>query len=356
MNFSKQLIEWYKQNKRDLPWRNTKNPYKIWLSEIILQQTRVNQGWSYYTKFINQFPTIIDLANATEEEVLKLWQGLGYYSRARNLHFTAKHIAFNLNGFFPTDYNEILKLKGVGEYTAAAISSFAYNQPFPVVDGNVFRVLTRIFGIETPIDSNEGKKAIYSLAHELIDSKRPLLFNQAIMEFGALQCIPKSPSCKSCIFNQNCYASINNMVTLFPIKQNKIKQRFRYFNYLVFISERNSTLLHKRIENDIWKNLYDFPLVETDKPIENIETLILHSDFHTFKKQLQALFFIKKSSPIKHVLSHQKIIATFWIVHTSDISKIKKDYTEINLDDIEIYPVPVLIENYIASFKKLEKK
>ncbi|PKP46020.1 MAG: A/G-specific adenine glycosylase [Bacteroidetes bacterium HGW-Bacteroidetes-12] len=356
MNFSNQLIKWYKQNKRDLPWRNTKNPYKIWLSEVILQQTRVTQGLSYYYKFIENFPTISDLANATEEEVLKLWQGLGYYSRARNLHFTAKHIAFNLNGTFPVSYNEILKLKGVGEYTAAAVSSFAYNQPFPVVDGNVFRVLTRIFGIETPIDSHEGKKTIYSLAHELIDSKRPLLFNQAIMEFGALQCVPKNPCCADCIFKLNCYAYINNVITSLPIKQNKTKQRFRYFNYLVFISEENTILLHKRIENDIWKNLYDFPLIETAEPIENIELLLTQSDFLQFKHQLHTLTFIKKSTPIKHILSHQKIMATFWRVHTSAISKIKKDYTEINLDDIENYPVPVLIENYITSFKELEKK
>ncbi|MCW8941497.1 MAG: A/G-specific adenine glycosylase, partial [Flavobacteriales bacterium] len=243
MEFSQKLISWYKNNKRDLPWRNTINPYKIWLSEIILQQTRVNQGLSYYYKFIEHYPSVKDLANASEQEVLKLWQGLGYYSRARNLHATARIITENYDGIFPVDYKKILSLKGVGEYTAAAITSFAYNQPYPVVDGNVFRVLARIYGVDTPIDTPEGKKTFNGLANKLIDKKQAATYNQAIMEFGALVCTPKNPECENCIFNNICAALINQQIELLPLKSKKIKQTNRYFNYLIIETNNSETFI-----------------------------------------------------------------------------------------------------------------
>ncbi|MFB0925151.1 MAG: A/G-specific adenine glycosylase, partial [Vicingaceae bacterium] len=233
MGFSEKLIVWYNEHKRDLPWRKTTDPYQIWLSEIILQQTRVNQGLDYFNKFIKKHPDIHSLAQSSEKDVLNLWQGLGYYSRARNLHFTAKYISNELNGEFPTEYKDILNLKGVGEYTAAAIASFAYKEAYPVVDGNVYRVLSRMFGIENPIDSTEGKKVFKQLATELIDTKNPDTYNQAIMEFGALQCTPKKPNCEDCPYLLECFAYKNGLITELPKKEKKIKQRNRYFNYLV---------------------------------------------------------------------------------------------------------------------------
>jgi len=250
MGFSSKLINWYHQNKRDLPWRNSTDPYQIWLSEIILQQTRVDQGLSYFNKFIEHHPNVNSLANAPEKEVLNLWQGLGYYSRARNLHFTAKVISKEHKGIFPSDYNDILKLKGVGEYTAAAIASFAYNLSYPVIDGNVYRVLSRIFGIENPIDSSKGKKIFKALATELIDNKNPATYNQAIMEFGALQCTPKKPKCEDCPFRLECYALKNELTAELPKKEKKIKQRNRYFNYVVVI-DNEKIYLKERKEKDI---------------------------------------------------------------------------------------------------------
>nr|WP_321539525.1 A/G-specific adenine glycosylase [Flavobacterium piscinae] len=223
MTFSNRLIQWYLENKRDLPWRNTTNPYPIWLSEIILQQTRVAQGLPYYERFIETFPTVFDLANASEEQVLKLWQGLGYYSRGRNLHKTAQIIAFELNGTFPTTYTELLKLKGIGSYTAATIASFSQKEVVPVVDGNVFRILARYFDVETDISSATAKKEFTALANELIDSKQPDVFNQALMEFGALQCVPKNPNCSICVFKDSCAALQKKKVDLLPIKLKKRK-------------------------------------------------------------------------------------------------------------------------------------
>src|SRR5690606_28672368 len=218
MTFSQKLISWYLQNKRDLPWRNTKNPYKIWLSEVILQQTRVAQGLPYYENFVKHFPTVFDLAKANEEQVLKIWQGLGYYSRARNLHHTAQYVSENLNGEFPKTYNKLIKLKGIGSYPAAAISSFSNDENVAVLDGNVYRVLSRYFGIETDISSSQGKKEFQEMADEVLDKKRPALFNQAIMEFGALQCVPKNPNCEVCVFNDSCVALQKNKVAQLPVK------------------------------------------------------------------------------------------------------------------------------------------
>jgi A/G-specific adenine glycosylase len=346
MDFSSLLIKWYKENKRDLPWRNTTDPYKIWLSEIILQQTRVDQGLNYYLKFIENFPTIIDLANSKEEKVLKLWQGLGYYSRARNLHFTAKYIQKNYNGTFPVNYKEILALKGVGEYTAAAISSFSFNMSYPVVDGNVYRVLARFFDINTPIDSTLGKKEFKALAEELIDKKNPAEYNQAIMEFGALQCKPKQPDCENCIFNSKCLALKNDNISILPIKEKKTKVKNRFFNYLVF-SDKKHTLIKNRTEKDIWQGLFDFPLIETVKPIHQFEKLNLEQ-----YKILNTLTdkSIQKSIEYIHILSHQKIHATFWSIQIDDISCVQNDELKIIKEEIVKYPVPKLIENFI--FKK----
>lgn len=347
MEFSNQLISWYNKNKRDLPWRNSKNPYHILLSEIILQQTRVSQGLDYFNKFVEHYPTVNDLANTSEQEVLKLWQGLGYYSRARNLHFTAKLIRDEYKGIFPKEHTKILALKGVGEYTAAAIASFAYNQPYPVIDGNVYRVLARVFGVEQAIDSTNGKKIIKELAEELIDKKNPATYNQAIMEFGALQCTPKKPDCNNCPFKQECFALKNNIIEKLPLKEKKIKQRNRYFNYIVNIENKQLNLV-KRDGIDIWQGLYDFPLIETQKPIIDIETLINH-----IKKKYQITikgFTLKsKSEEQKHILSHQKIYATFWLTTNFNIDFLKNNTVAINIKEINNYPVPKLIENYLKT-------
>ena len=350
MHFSDNLISWYKQNKRDLPWRNTTNPYKIWLSEIILQQTRVNQGLSYYYKFIEHYPTVNDLATASEQDVLKLWQGLGYYSRARNLHATAKVITKEYKGIFPNDYNSILSLKGIGEYTAAAIASFAYQLPYPVVDGNVFRVLARIYGIDAPIDTPVGKKTFYALANELINKKQAALHNQAIMEFGALVCTPKNPDCENCVFNNSCAALANKQVDLLPVKSKKIKQTNRYFNYLIIENNHSETFIAERKNSDIWKGLYDFPLIETWEKISSFNELSKHPTFQQLLPNSTTLVLNKVSSETKHILSHQKIYATFWHITANKTNHLETDFTKINSSSINNYPLPKLIENYVKSF------
>src|SRR5687768_10822903 len=270
--FSDKVAEWYKTNKRDLPWRETKDPYKIWLSEIILQQTRVNQGMPYYYKFIETFPTVHDLACASEQSVLRLWQGLGYYTRARNLHKCAKVVASRFNGEFPNNYKDLLQLPGVGEYTAAAIASFSFNEPVAVLDGNVFRMLSRYFGIEVEINTLEGKRIFSKLANELIHKKRPDLHNQAFMEFGALHCVPKNPPCSTCAFQATCYASLHGRQTELPRKMKKKAARKRYFYYLVF-RQGDTLLMQKRTAKDIWHGLFDFHLIEKNKPIKIEEIL-----------------------------------------------------------------------------------
>jgi A/G-specific adenine glycosylase len=258
------LIEWYSHNKRDLPWRNTQNSYNIWVSEIILQQTRVNQGPNYYYRFIDRYPDIESLANSNIDDLLKVWQGLGYYSRARNMHHTAQDIVNNYNGKFPSDYHELIKLKGIGDYTASAMASISFDQPTPVLDGNVFRVIARIFGISESTQSITSRKHFKKILHELIKNENPGIFNQAIMEFGALQCIPKNPDCKNCPLNSVCFAYNKNSVADFPAKKRKVKQKVRYFNYL-YIIYNDFTFIEKRTKNDIWKLLYQFPLLETKK-------------------------------------------------------------------------------------------
>ena len=343
MNFSNVLIKWYLQNKRDLPWRKTDNPYLIWLSEIMLQQTRVAQGTPYFLSFTTAFPTVFDLAKADEEQVLKLWQGLGYYSRARNLHKTAQYVANELSGKFPDNYNDLLKLKGVGEYTAAAIASFSYNEPVPVVDGNVFRVLSRYFDMETDIASASAKKEFAALAFELMPKDKPAIFNQAIMEFGALQCVPKNPNCDVCVFNTSCAALQKKKVDQLPVKLKKTKVRNRFFNYLVVSDDNENTIIQKRTAKGIWHNLYEFPLIETETP----------EDFDFISANVQEAFFKNNTvisiedcsdKSIIHKLSHQHLHIKFW--------KIKVDGSienGIDTTTLKTFPFPIVIFNFIET-------
>ncbi len=341
MNFSNLLIKWYLQNKRDLPWRNTTNPYPIWLSEIMLQQTRVAQGMPYFLSFTTAFPTVFDLAKASEEQVLKLWQGLGYYSRARNLHQTAQYITTELNGIFPVNYNDLLKLKGVGEYTAAAIASFAYNEIIPVVDGNVFRVLSRYFDINTDIAQASAKKEFTALAFELIPKDNPAIFNQAIMEFGALQCVPKNPNCSSCVFNESCAALQKNKVDQLPVKSKKLKVRNRYFNYVVASDENKNTIIQKRTSKGIWHNLYEFPLLETEKE-EDFDFVSEQIQKEYFKENTISSILETNNKSIVHKLSHQHLHIKFWNV------KIKGTIENgIDVETMKTFPFPIVIHNFI---------
>jgi A/G-specific adenine glycosylase len=309
------LMKWYDPNNRPMPWKSEKNPYLVWLSEIILQQTRVEQGLPYYNRFKNKYPTIAALANAPEDEIMKLWEGLGYYSRARNLHHTAKFITKNLNGVFPATYKGLLKLKGVGPYTAAAITSFAFGLPHAVVDGNVFRVLSRVFGIEDAIDTSSGRKKFDALAFELLDKKEAAIYNQAIIDFGATQCIPKLPDCNNCPFKKHCCAFRNDRIDILPVKLKKLKKKTRYFNYLV-LNYNNQVFIRKRIKKDIWQNLYEFPVIETDTLI-TLEELFQDSFFLSFSsKKVKLLHF---SKPIIQNLTHQKIISRFFELEVENI-------------------------------------
>jgi A/G-specific adenine glycosylase len=341
MEFHNTLIKWYLQNKRDLPWRKTADPYPIWLSEIMLQQTRVAQGTPYFLSFTTAFPTVFDLANANEEQVLKLWQGLGYYSRARNLHKTAQTVAFEMNGIFPGNYIDLLKLKGIGEYTAAAIASFSYNECVPVVDGNVFRVLSRYFGLETDIAQASAKKEFAALAFELMPKDNPAQFNQAIMEFGALQCVPKNPNCVECVFNSSCAALQKKKVNLLPVKSKKTKVRNRYFNYIVAVDDLENTIIQKRTSKGIWHNLYEFPLLETDK-VEDFETVAQQINQNFFKEnKLESLLEFNEESII-HKLSHQHLHIKFWKASLKGTIE-----NGIDLETAKTFPFPIVIHNFI---------
>ncbi|MBE0423546.1 MAG: A/G-specific adenine glycosylase [Lutibacter sp.] len=344
MILSKQLIYWYLQNKRNLPWRDTNNPYNVWLSEIILQQTRVDQGTSYYFQFIKHFPTVFDLAEANEEEVLKLWQGLGYYSRARNLHFSAKYIVEELNGNFPATYKELLKLKGVGDYTASAIASICFNEPTAVVDGNVYRVLSRYFGIDTAINSSAGIKIFKQLAQQLIDAKNPGTHNQALMEFGALMCKPRNPDCNICPLKNSCFALSKNCVNDLPVKEKKAKIKTRHFNYLVIHSSDHKTIVVKR-ETGIWQNLYEFPLIESDNVID-IEAITEHSIFKELFEGLSVTVKLFDKEVLVHKLTHQHIHTKFWVVTTT-----ASGHISIPWKAIKKYPVPALIDNFLNRYK-----
>jgi A/G-specific adenine glycosylase len=345
VDFSKNIIRWYNTHKRDLPWRETSDPYLVWLSEVILQQTRVEQGLPYFHRFVDAFPTVDELAAASEDEVLKHWQGLGYYSRARNLHHAAKEISSRWKGKFPSDYKDILSLKGIGTYTAAAIASFSFNLPHPVIDGNVYRLLSRYFGISSPIDSTNGRKEFSELAHRLIDLEQPAIYNQAIMEFGSLQCKPSSPDCGSCPLMHSCVAFKKGLTGSLPVKSKKMKPSDRYFNYLVILDSEN-ILLNRRVKQDIWKNMYDFPLVESSSELNT--TQLLQQD--GFRDIFTADSFSFEGQPVrlKHQLTHQTIHASFFRMQSRhhDIS-ITDSMVQEDVSRLSSYAVPRLIEKYL---------
>ena len=330
-DFGRQIISWYEANKRVLPWRSTRQAYRIWLSEIILQQTRVNQGLAYYERFVNAFPKVQDLANASEQEVLKLWQGLGYYSRARNLHFAAKQIVNDFNGVFPSNYKDIKSLKGVGDYTAAAIASFAFQLPHPVVDGNVYRLLSRYFNDDTAIDTGAGKKVFMQYAEELMLESEIDIYNQAIMEMGALVCTPKKPSCEECPLNASCAALKSNEVLELPVKSKKLKVTEKYMHYLVLKDE--FYLLQKREDKGIWRNMYEFPLIETKSAVEGISEKVEEMGFALNKELYET----------KHLLSHQKLHVKFW-----SVTQLKEKVSHyIKADSLEEYPIPRVIDRFL---------
>ena len=331
LQFQELITHWYHQNKRDLPWRTTKSAYVIWLSEIILQQTRVEQGLPYFHKFLQHYPSVSDLATADEQEILNDWQGLGYYSRARNLHKTAKEVVEIYKGVFPSTYNELLKLTGIGPYTAAAIASFAFDEAKAVVDGNVYRVLSRVFNIEEAIDSTQGKKTFELLANELIDKKNPATYNQAIMEFGALQCIPINPNCDVCPLQFQCLAFKNKTIAQRPVKAKKTKVTARHFVYLIELSPSQTIRIEKREGKGIWQNLYQFPLIEFDSPDEKTN----------FLASLDSKFI---SQEYKHILSHQQLFAHFAVVEPSN--EIPENQLEIGLSELSNFPIPRLIDKF----------
>ena len=342
MTFSQKIQVWYDKNKRDLPWRQSRDPYKIWLSEIMLQQTRVAQGTPYYLKFLENFPTVYDLAESSEEKVLKLWQGLGYYSRARNLHATAKTIVDDYGGNFPDTYAGLLKLKGVGDYTASAIASICFDKLEPVVDGNVYRVLSRYFGIDKPINSSDGIKYFKKLAREVMDTKNVRDYNQGIMEFGAIQCTPKAPYCLHCPLSSGCVALQKNSVHLLPVKLNKTKVRKRYFNYLVPLSQNGNTLLRQRIGKGIWQNLWEFPLYESEHSLTLDQLKQNMNDYPALRGFSEISRY--NDTPIVHKLSHQHLFTTFWIVRIAHL------HEGISFNKVEEYAVPVLIADFLKSF------
>lgn len=351
LDINDKLINWYLLHKRDLPWRNTHDPYKIWISEIILQQTRVIQGLEYYNRFIKRFPDIRSLAEAEEQEVLKYWQGLGYYSRARNIHFTAKNLLDKYKGEFPKDYNSILKLKGIGDYTAAAITSFSWNMPHPTVDGNVFRFLSRLYAIASPIDTTKGKKEFTQLAGQLIEKSQAGLFNQAIMEFGALQCTPNSPDCSSCPFKEECIAYNNHLVEKLPVKQNKTKTKKLYLYYF-HIQTNHSVFIKKRVDKGIWQNLFEFPVI-TSETILEFDELICHPIFQSWFPDKSIYDFNLVIDKRKHILSHRELYASFFQVKlTNEISDIP-GLLKIKEEELDHYPIHRLMQYYLD--KEFEK-
>jgi len=340
--FKKRLMLWYQGNARDLPWRQTRNPYFIWLSEIILQQTQVQQGLPYYLRFIKAYPTVHHLAKAPTDEVLKLWQGLGYYSRARNLQLAANTIVSEGGGKFPSSFKTLKQLKGVGDYTAAAIASIAFNEPVAVVDGNVYRVLSRLFAIDTPIDSPQGKSQFAALAQSLLDSKDPGTYNQAVMEFGALYCKPVQPDCKGCVLVDKCLAHQTERVAELPIKAKKTKVKALYFNYVVMVDQRQKTLLKKRSSGDIWEGLYEFTLHASETPISVVDSLLWLEKNYAFTKGATV---VHESKSYKHLLSHRTIHARFIVLSLP--KNIPATLQPIPIKAIASLPVARLTEKFL---------
>ncbi|MBN8576511.1 MAG: A/G-specific adenine glycosylase [Cytophagales bacterium] len=346
--FTSRVLAWYQRHQRDLPWRHTSDPYKIWLSEIILQQTRVAQGLPYYQAFVKRYPTVKKLAAAPPDEVLRLWQGLGYYSRARNLHACAKEIVNSHNGTFPTTYQNLLQLPGVGSYTAAAIASFAFSEPVAVVDGNVFRVLARVFGLTDDIASTKGKKIFFEKANQLISKTQPAQYNQAVMEFGALQCTPVNPACATCPLAHLCIANQQNLQSQLPVKTNRVKIKTRHFYYLV-VRNGSHLYLRKRLPGDIWSGLYDFYLVEEKKatPVQQV-----------LKKLKLKFANTRVRAGYRHILSHQKLAVTFIELeaNAAQVSALKENgYKLYSGKQIEKLPKPVLILRYLHDVGYLKK-
>jgi len=343
MSFQSEIVNWYLKNKRDLPWRDTTDPYVIWLSEIILQQTRVEQGLPYFLKFLENFPDVVAFAEASEERVLKLWQGLGYYSRGRNMLYTARYVVEHFNGSFPTAYQDLVKLKGVGSYTAAAISSFSSNERQAVVDGNVYRVLARYFGIEEAINSPRGQKQFAHLAQELIEEQEPSIYNQAIMEFGALHCKPKSPFCERCPIKLGCYAFQHQKVDQLPIKLKKIKIRKRWFNYFVGITN-DEILAKQRQPGDVWQQLYDFPLIESENEVTIDDAVLLSKVHELFGKGVE----LKVLDGLKHVLTHQTIYVQFFAIDNYIVNfNEHADIKSVKIDRFKQLPHPKIIGDFI---------
>ncbi len=353
-NFWDLLSEWYTRNKRDLPWRQTREPYAIWLSEVILQQTRINQGLDYYLRFLETYPDVFSLAKASKDEVYRLWQGLGYYNRADNLMKTAKQIAEIYRGKFPADLQELKSLPGIGDYTAAAIASISFDLPEPVVDGNVYRVLSRIFGINTPIDTSRGKKEFTEKATTLMQHHPPAEFNQALMEFGALHCLPANPDCENCIFNNICVANSMGKQPKFPVKKSKVKVRDLHIYYFVIQTDEIEPrfFIRKRENRDIWRNLYDFPSIESDKALSDPQKALSRAE-------KQGLFSFRNytvgtaSRKFKHKLTHRRIFATFIPIILSEIPKkgAKNSLSLIAQSNLRKYPVPQLIVRYLQDYK-----
>ncbi len=346
-NFALNLINWYSDNKRSLPWRETKNPYKIWLSEIILQQTQIKQGLPYYLKFNKIFPNVESLASSDEEYILKNWEGLGYYSRARNLHKAAKVVVDNFEGKFPTNYNELIKLPGIGDYSASAISSFSSNEIRPVLDGNVYRLISRIFQIENVINNSKAIKVFKGILEKLISKENPGDFNQAIMDYGSLICKPKNPNCLKCIFKKDCLSFNFKTISKFPVKKNSISKKLRTFNYLVVIDSSNRIVINKRSENDIWHNLYEFPMIETKEKI-NKNDIIKHL---ASKYSINSNFITPQFDMTQnHKLSHQDLTINYWVIRLNiDL------FHAIEVKKINNYPFPKPLHSFISTLDRFLK-
>ncbi|HVW97115.1 MAG TPA: A/G-specific adenine glycosylase [Mucilaginibacter sp.] len=348
MDFNNELIQWYLENKRNLPWRNTTDPYVIWLSEIILQQTRVDQGMPYFHRFLERYPTVTAFAAATEDDILKLWQGLGYYSRGRNMLKTAKLVQERYNGQFPKSYNELIRLTGIGEYTAAAIASFSADEPRAVVDGNVYRVLARYFGIDEPINSTRGKKLFQQTANELLNMEQPGIHNQAMMEFGAMLCKPKNPACGVCPVRSGCYAFIHNAINDLPVKNKNLTVRERYFNYFL-IRDGDNILLNKRAQTDIWANMYDLPLIETGSLLSPEELLNYNETRAYFGNNIK----ISSLSPVKkHVLTHQRLYVRLIILKSKPV-KIRDSWFYSSTENLKNLALPKIIFIFIKNIFNL---
>tara|TARA_B100000941_G_C28492970_1_gene549106 strand:- start:963 stop:1997 length:1035 start_codon:yes stop_codon:yes gene_type:complete len=343
MQWNHKLTNWYSKNKRDFPWRDQNDPYKIWLSEIILQQTRVATGIPFYLKFIKKYPNIKKLANADEKEILKNWQGLGYYRRAINLHHTAKFVLKKLNGEFPKKINLLKQLKGIGDYTANAIASICYEVPSSVVDGNVYRFLSRFFGINKKIGTKKVYNSFKKKADKLMRNSKPSEFNQALMEFGSLQCIPKNPKCNICVFKKNCFAFINNKVHYYPVKSKSKKLNKRYFNYLIFKNKLDQKIIIQRLKKDIWFKLYEYPLLESNSIISNSNLIGIELN-KTYKIKNSKIELIN-SIPIIQKLSHQIIYASFWKINLKKLPTFG-----IKVKSFENYPIPLIVKKYIDTY------